>query len=98
MLIAEGAPLNHVKEQMGHANIQVTVDTYGHLILGVGERYVDRLDSATSPQQSATPAQPAGHPNEPESLQLIGLIGSGGENRTPDLVWRAINELTYIKL
>jgi integrase len=85
MLIAAGAPLNYVKEQMGHASIQVTVDTYGHLIPGVGERYVDRLDSATSPQQSATPAQPVAQPDEPESLQVIALIGSGGENRTPDL-------------
>ncbi len=49
MLIAAGAPLNYVKEQMGHASIQVTVDTYGHLIPGVGERYVDRLDSKASP-------------------------------------------------
>ena len=32
MLIAEAAPLNYVKEQMGHASIQVTVDTYGYLI------------------------------------------------------------------
>jgi integrase len=48
MLIAAGAPLNYVKEQLGHASIQITVDTYGHMIPGVGERYVDRLDSDTS--------------------------------------------------
>jgi integrase len=85
MLIAAGAPLNYVKEQMGHASIQVTVDTYGHLIPGVGERYVDRLDSKTSPQQSATQAQPTSDPERPDSLQVTEMIGSGGEDRTPDL-------------
>ena len=57
-LIAAGAPLNYVKEQMGHSRIQVTVDTYGHLIPGVGEQYVTRLDAKTTRQQSATQAQP----------------------------------------
>jgi len=85
MLIAAGAPLNYVKEQMGHASIQVTVDTYGHLIPGVGERYVDRLDSKTSPQQSATQPQPASEPDRLEPVQLTETIGSGGEDRTPDL-------------
>jgi len=85
MLIAAGAPLNYVEEQMGHASIQVTVDTYGHLIPGVGERYVDRLDAKTSQQQSATQAQPASDPEKPESLQVIEMIGSGGADRTPDL-------------
>jgi len=85
MLIATGAPLNYVKEQLGHASIQITVDTYGHLIPGVGERYVDRLDSGTSPQQFATPTQPAPEPDESESLQVVEMIGSGGEDRTPDL-------------
>jgi integrase len=85
MLIAAGAPLNYVKEQMGHASIQVTVDTYGHLIPGVGERYVDRLDSKTSPQQSATLAQLTPDHDEPDCLQLVQNVGSGGEDRTPDL-------------
>jgi len=85
MLIAAGAPLNYVKEQLGHASIQITVDTYGHLIPGVGERYVDRLDSEIGPQQSATQAQPAPELDESESLQVVGILGSGGENRTPDL-------------
>jgi len=85
MLIATGAPLNYVKEQLGHASIQITVDTYGHLIPGVGERYVDRLDSETSQQLSATQAQPAPEPDESESLQVVGIVGSGGEDRTPDL-------------
>jgi len=38
MLVAEGSPLNYVKERMGHASIQDTVGRHlGHLIPGVGE-------------------------------------------------------------
>ncbi len=85
MLIAAGAPLNYVKEQMGHSSIQVTVDTYGHLIPGVGERYVNRLDSKTTPQKSATPAQPAKESDEAEFLEVVEIIGSGGGDRTHGL-------------
>jgi integrase len=34
LLIQDGASLAYVKDQMGHSSIQVTVDTYGHLIPG----------------------------------------------------------------
>ena len=85
MLIAAGAPLNYIREKMGHASIQVTVDTYGHLIPGVGERYVDRLNAKTTQQQTATQAQPAPKPQETDSVQATEMIGSGGEDRTPDL-------------
>lgn len=33
-LIKDGASLTCVKEKMGHSSIQITVDTYGHLIPG----------------------------------------------------------------
>ena len=42
---------------MGHSSIQITVDTYGHLIPGANINWVDGLDRKTSPQQNATPAQ-----------------------------------------
>jgi hypothetical protein len=50
-----------VKEQMGHSSIQITVDTYGHLIPGANVSFVDRLDvdEKESQQQNATQAQPA---------------------------------------
>jgi integrase len=35
----------YVKEQMGHASIQITVDIYGHLAPGGNRSAVDRLDS-----------------------------------------------------
>ena len=32
------------KEQLGHHSIQITVDTYGHLVPGGNRQAVDRLD------------------------------------------------------
>ena len=58
LLIQDGAPLAYVKEQMGHSSIQITVDTYGHLIPGANRRAVDRLDDRNQQQPAATPAQP----------------------------------------
>jgi integrase len=58
LLIQDGASLTYVKEQMGHSSIQITVDTYGHLIPGADIAWVDRLDSKTTPQPNATQAQP----------------------------------------
>ena len=46
LLIQQGESLAYVKEQMGHASIQITVDTYGHLIPGANRAAVDRLDDA----------------------------------------------------
>ena len=54
LLIQGGASLAYVKEQMGHSSIQVTVDTYGHLIPGANVNWVDRLDTKLEPQQTAT--------------------------------------------
>jgi integrase len=34
LLIQDGASLAYVRDQMGHSSIQITVDTYGHLIPG----------------------------------------------------------------
>ncbi len=44
MLIQRGASIVYTKEQMGHSWIQVTVDTYAHLIPGANVSFVDRLD------------------------------------------------------
>lgn len=57
LLIQQGESLVYVREQMGHYSIQLTVDTYGHLIPGGNKAAVDRLDSpaqATSRDPSAT--------------------------------------------
>jgi len=85
LLIQDGAPITYVKEQMGHSSIQVTVDTYGHLIPGADIGWMDRQDSETSLQLSATQAQPSEGREEVEVEQVIEKNGAPGETRTPDL-------------
>jgi integrase len=102
LLIQKGASIVYVKEQMGHSSIQVTVDTYGHLIPGADVSYVDRLDEKSggnSPlrtQPSATPAQPREIAETEIPSYVIDIIGGGGQNRTVDLrVMRTLITNTY---
>lgn len=44
LLIQNGESLAYVRDQLGHASIQLTVDTYGHLVPGANRQAVDRLD------------------------------------------------------
>lgn len=44
LLLQQGESLHYVKEQMGHASIQTTVDIYGHIVPGSNRRAVNRLD------------------------------------------------------
>jgi hypothetical protein len=80
-----------VKDQMGHSSIQVTVDTYGHLIPGANTCFVDRLDEVSAeqaeatPQQSSPPAQQGEMEVPPDLLQVVEGIGGGGRTRTYDL-------------
>ena len=45
----QGESLQYVKEQMGHASIQTTVDIYGHLVPGANRQAVNGLDDADDP-------------------------------------------------
>ncbi len=91
LLLQNGASIVYVKEQMGHSSIQVTVDTYGHLIPGANVNFVDRLDAVlaekaeTTPQRSATPAQQGEMEVPPDLLQVVEEFGGGGRTRTYDL-------------
>jgi hypothetical protein len=85
-VIQDGASLAYVRDQMGHSSIQITVDTYGHLIPGANANWVDGLDRKTTPQQNATPALPATEELEDAdawSSELIGYVeNAGGPGRT----------------
>jgi integrase len=61
LLIQQGESLVYVKEQMGHASIQITVDIYGHLVPGGNRAAVDRLDDLAEPVARSlhTAPQPA---------------------------------------
>lgn len=52
LLIQQGESLVYVKEQMGQASIQITVDIYGHLVPGGNRAAVDRLDDVPEPATS----------------------------------------------
>jgi integrase len=58
LLIQAGAPLPYVSEQMGHASIQITADTYVHLTPGRNVGWVDKLATLSTAQPDATQAQP----------------------------------------
>jgi len=48
LLLQHGESIVYVKEQLGHASIQITVTTYGHLIPGASRAAVDKLDAPVS--------------------------------------------------
>ena len=86
LLIQDGASLTYVKEQMGHSSIQITVDTYGHLIPGADIAWVDRLDSKTRPQQNATPAQQAPPGSEKECAEVLEKNWLPPRDSNPDML------------
>jgi integrase len=53
-LIANGENLKYISEQLGHASIKITVDTYGHLIPGGNKQAVDLLDGSTGVEVGGT--------------------------------------------
>jgi integrase len=89
LLIQDGASLAYVKDQMGHSSIQITVDTYGHLVSGAkgaNINWVDGLDRKTSSQQNATQAQLETEESDKADLWSSELIDcaadTGGPGRT----------------
>ena len=48
LLIGQGENLVYIKDQLGHSSIQITVDTYGHLIPSSNRIAVDKLDDMAS--------------------------------------------------
>jgi hypothetical protein len=77
--------LAYVKDQMGHSSIQITVDTYGHLIPGANINWVDGLDRKTTSQQTATQAQLSGGetnmPDRPYPELIEHIADFGGPTR-----------------
>jgi hypothetical protein len=82
LLIQQGESLAYVRDQMGHASIQITVDTYGHMVPGGNRAAVDRLDDET--QLDATPAQPGGVSKGSEWPQVVG--GPPGDRTRDTLI------------
>jgi hypothetical protein len=68
---------------MGHHQIQITVDVYGHLIPGANIAFVDRLDR-TSPQKSAIQPQQSVAAENLEFAQVFENLWLGGRDSNPD--------------
>ncbi len=45
LLLTQGVHMKVVQERLGHASINVTMDTYSHLLEGMGRDAAERLDS-----------------------------------------------------
>lgn len=64
-LISIGVPIKAIAERLGHANPTVTMSTYAHVLPGVMETFVKRLDTdwdevATTPTPEPSAAMPFG--------------------------------------
>jgi len=75
-LIGNGEPLAYVKEQLGHSSIQITVDTYGHLIPGANRQAVNRLAAML---ENAPPARRSLKTAREGKSQLVGNISGSQE-------------------
>jgi integrase len=93
LLIQDGASLAYVKEQMGHSSIQITVDTYGHLIPGADIAWVDRLDSKTTPHQSAPGAHQEQNESVAKSVEVTEKIWLPPRDSNPDMLIQS--QLSY---
>jgi hypothetical protein len=61
-----------VKEQLGHSSIQVTVDTYDHLVPGADVSFVDRLDA--QPGRSGLQSNKVQRPRNRPWMQGLELL------------------------
>ena len=84
---------------MGHSSIDVTVDTYGHLVPGGNRQAVDKLDDAvenSDPDGMETKWKHSAENDAPDDipvLQVIEKYGATRQNRTGDLL--ITNQLLY---
>jgi Phage integrase family len=84
LLLRQGESVVYMKEQLGHSSIQLTVDTYGHLIPGANRAAVDRLDDLAT-HLSASQAHPDANLDDMDVCEDDDLLGKSGEpprNRT----------------
>jgi integrase len=86
LLIQGRGTLTYVKEQMGHSSIQITVDTYGHLVPGADIACIDSLDSRTSPQQSANQPQMNHSGNLEEGAEVAEKNWLPPRDSNPDML------------
>ncbi len=96
LLLQQGESPAYVQRQLGHASIQLTVDTYGKWLPAGNKAAVDRLDDApaeksvlvadavAAPDGSKTVANQA--EQDEGELQVVDFIGEPSRNRTWNLL------------
>jgi integrase len=98
LLIQQGESLSYVRDQMGHASIQITADIYGHLVAGGNREAVDRLDEHMPrvARSLQTPSQ-AVHAVPRKRRLFLGKSGEPGGNRThnPQIKSLLLCQLSY---
>ncbi len=78
---------------MGHSSIQITVDTYGHLIPGADIAWVDRLDAKTTPHQSAPGTHQAENESEEKRAEVLEKVWLPPRDSNPDMLIQS--QLSY---
>ena len=63
LLIFQGADLHEVKETLGHSQISITSDLYGHQYNAAKQRTADRMDDAMAPRIPVAPLATLSKPN-----------------------------------
>jgi integrase len=86
LLLQQGESPVYVKEQLGHSSIDITVDTYGHLIPGGNRAAVDRLDDGNK-------VETFWKQENRKDLQVPEKAGATRRSRTGDLL--ITNQLLY---
>ena len=59
-MIAAGANMKQVSTYMGHANIKITLDRYGHLLDGDDDRFIAQMDEFLEPTNGEAEVTPIG--------------------------------------
>ena len=68
MLIAQGVHPKVLQDRLGHASITTTLDTYGHLMVGLDEAAADALGTFLVSRQT--------HRNQrDQGFRLVGATG-----------------------
>src|SRR5687768_9086039 len=71
LMLQQGEPVTYVQRQLGHASIQLTVDTYGKWLPMGNKAAVDRLDAVASDESGSKMVATAGAVVEDHSNDLI---------------------------
>jgi len=94
LLLASGTDIALVSKLLGHSSLGITVDTYSHLLEGVGRAAAERASALVPRNRPAAPCdqsvtksrseQGAGLHHDEGGPGSTGPIGAASENRTPD--------------